>query len=273
MQMRDFPSTVALSGCRIDRALGSCVEIVEASRGNRHFPVRVNESLGVCLKIGPAHHVTVNGRDVIYPADAICVRSPGCVWSTDSTGPAAFLSLDLDPSLLPSGLFRGGMLFASRQVLPGFPALARMLRTRPPPEQLMELVTNLVLVLGRSKLIDWGELRQSVPVRISRRVRNTLENSVAAPPALSDLAADSRISRFVLLRQFKSDFGITPHAFSLRLRVERARERLARGGDLREIAVDLGFADQPHFTRVFTRIVGVPPGAYARRVRRVVSVS
>jgi len=33
------------------------------------------------------------------------------------------------------------------------------------------------------------------------------------------------------------------------------------------IAVDLGFADQSHFTRVFARIVGIAPGRYARRVR------
>jgi Helix-turn-helix domain len=66
--------------------------------------------------------------------------------------------------------------------------------------------------------------------------------------------------------------GLRRMPFALRVRIERARERLARGHDLWRVALDLGFADQPHFTRTFKRVVGIPPGDYARRVRRVVAL-
>jgi AraC-like DNA-binding protein len=36
-----------------------------------------------------------------------------------------------------------------------------------------------------------------------------------------------------------------------------------------ETAVAVGFTDQPHLNRHFTRIVGVPPGAYQRERRNV----
>ena len=267
-------STVALLGCRIERALGGAVEIVEASRANRCFPVRVTESLGVCLKFGRAHHVRVDGRDVIYPEDAICVRPPGCIWSTTETGHVGFLSVDVEASLLPSGLVRGaGMRFADPGVLPDLPTLARTLRAGDSPELLAESVANLVLALGRANLITADELRESAPAGTSERVREALEHAVAEAPSLATLAGDHGVSRFALLRQFKRDFGVTPHAFTLSLRVERARERLARGADLATVALELGFADQPHFTRVFRNRVGIAPGEYARRVRRTVSVS
>jgi len=265
--------TVALSECRLDRALSGSVEIVEGPRANRQFPVRVSESLGVCLKSGPSHHVTVDGRDVIYPEDAISVRPPGCIWSVTSTGPVGFLSLDLGPSGLPSGLVRGGgMRFAAANVLPDLRALGRLLRSGEPALLLADLIADLILALGRSNLISADELGQSAPVGISSRVREALESAIDDPPPLAVLADDNGISRFALLRQFKKDFGVTPHAFTLGLRVDRARQRLARGADLAEVALELGFADQPHFTRVFRRQVGLAPGDYARRVRTAIAL-
>jgi AraC family transcriptional regulator len=35
---------------------------------------------------------------------------------------------------------------------------------------------------------------------------------------------------------------------------------------LAEVAVETGFADQPHFTRIFSKAVGVSPGAWRRTV-------
>jgi AraC-like DNA-binding protein len=267
---RSMPlQTVALHGCRIDRALGSRVEIVEAPPADRRFPARVTESFGVCLKVGPAHRVSADGRDVVYPEDTLCVRSPGCVWATETTGPVGFLSIDLDPSLLPAGFVETRMRFARPSLLPNLFRTAGALRAARSDGHHDEIVSNLVLGLAGAGLLDADELRQSATARISARTREALEQASGRPPSIADLAADLGTSRFALLRRFKSDFGITPHAFVLRVRIDRARERIARGSDLADVAHDLGFADQSHFTRVFKKIVGVTPGEYARRVRAV----
>jgi AraC-like DNA-binding protein len=68
------------------------------------------------------------------------------------------------------------------------------------------------------------------------------------------------VSRFVLVRYFRRELGTTPHAWLLQLRVERARGMAATA-----VAADTGFADQAHFSRVFKRIVGLTPRAYAQR--------
>jgi AraC family transcriptional regulator len=54
-----------------------------------------------------------------------------------------------------------------------------------------------------------------------------------------------------------------------RLRIEDARRRLAAGPEnLVDVALDLGFGDQAHFTRVFRRVTGETPHAYRRRASR-----
>ncbi|MFL5860038.1 MAG: helix-turn-helix domain-containing protein [Solirubrobacteraceae bacterium] len=62
--------------------------------------------------------------------------------------------------------------------------------------------------------------------------------------------------------------GLTPHAFQRELRIEHARALLGAGMPAAAVAATCGFADQPHLSRVFQRLVGVPPGAYARAAVR-----
>jgi AraC-like DNA-binding protein len=51
------------------------------------------------------------------------------------------------------------------------------------------------------------------------------------------------------------------------VRVHRAAELLRGGMSASMVASATGFADQSHLTRLFKRLVGVPPGAYQRACR------
>ncbi|PZQ47994.1 MAG: AraC family transcriptional regulator [Rhodovulum sulfidophilum] len=67
---------------------------------------------------------------------------------------------------------------------------------------------------------------------------------------------------------FKNTTGLTPSQWQLGRRVELARGLLAEGGaSVAEIAHDLGFTDQAHFTRVFRRHAGETPAAWQRARR------
>jgi AraC-like DNA-binding protein len=66
------------------------------------------------------------------------------------------------------------------------------------------------------------------------------------------------------VRSFKRATGFTPHEYLVDLRVREAMGLLRRGQPSTRVAMDLGFADQAHFCRQFKRLVGVPPGRYAR---------
>ncbi|MEU6369262.1 AraC family transcriptional regulator [Streptomyces sp. NPDC046931] len=103
--------------------------------------------------------------------------------------------------------------------------------------------------------------------RAAARARAVLEERMTQPPTLERLAADLGISPFSLLRAFRDTYGMPPHAWLTDARVRRVRRLLDAGTAPAQAAVAVGFTDQPHLNRHFTRIVGVPPGAYQRERR------
>ncbi len=96
-----------------------------------------------------------------------------------------------------------------------------------------------------------------------RRAREHLRAHAAEPVSLATLSAIAGLSRFELVRRFRAQCGLTPHAFQLNLRVERARRLLSAGEPPARVAADCGFSDQSHLTRIFKRTVGVTPGRFA----------
>jgi AraC family transcriptional regulator len=69
--------------------------------------------------------------------------------------------------------------------------------------------------------------------------------------SLNDVAKVAGLSRFEFLRQFKAVTGLPPYQYLLNLKLEESMSRLKRGSEIAEVAYDMGFADQSHFTRHF----------------------
>jgi AraC family transcriptional regulator len=77
---------------------------------------------------------------------------------------------------------------------------------------------------------------------------------------LWELAQLAGMSPHYFCELFKNSTGLSPHQYSLRCRVDRAKEFLRSPQyTIIQVAKAIGFADQSHFTKVFRRIVGVTP--------------
>ena len=92
----------------------------------------------------------------------------------------------------------------------------------------------------------------------------------------AELEAVTGLSRYELARGSSgARYGTSPYRYSLMRRLDFARRQLAAGTPLAELALEAGFADQPHFTRMFRAAYGVTPRRYAHlraagtRVRRM----
>lgn len=104
---------------------------------------------------------------------------------------------------------------------------------------------------------------------IAVRARAVLEERMARPPTLEALAAELGASPFALLRAFRDAYGMPPHTWLTDARVRRALRLLEAGTAPAAVAAAVGFTDQSHLSRHFSRIVGVPPGAYQRERKNV----
>lgn len=96
------------------------------------------------------------------------------------------------------------------------------------------------------------------------RAKKLLEERFADDVRLEELEAEIGLSRFYLVRRFRAEVGMPPHAYQLAMRLDKARVLVASGMPLADVASRCGFTDQSHLTRHFRRATGVAPGAYAR---------
>lgn len=93
-----------------------------------------------------------------------------------------------------------------------------------------------------------------------RRIVDYIKSNLAEGSGLQELAELAGVSPFHFCRSFKQSTGLSPHQYTLQLRIKEA-QRLLRTTELSiaEVAYRVGFSDQSHFTKIFRRFVGTTP--------------
>lgn len=86
--------------------------------------------------------------------------------------------------------------------------------------------------------------------------------------SIEDMAQSVCVSPYHLIRQFKKEYGITPHKFQLQTRIRSAQMALRAGENLLDVASNTGFCDQSHFDRIFKRFVGMSPSEYLNSINK-----
>lgn len=99
-----------------------------------------------------------------------------------------------------------------------------------------------------------------------KKLRRYLDEHYAEDVNLADLAALVNWNAFYLLRVFRSEIGLPPHAYLENVRIREAQRFLKQGLPVIEVAYQTGFSSQSHFTTTFKRLIGVTPGQYAKEV-------
>lgn len=132
------------------------------------------------------------------------------------------------------------------------------------------LVSTLLELTGPLMALRNAPVGACRPVRLARRVA---AHDLDRPLDLSALARQVGLSPFHLHRLYRRFYGLTPAEHRLEARLRLARRLILGGAAIADAAAALGFADQSHFSRAFRRLMGVPPGLWARQVRRSAAVS
>jgi AraC-like DNA-binding protein len=144
-----------------------------------------------------------------------------------------------------------------------------------PGERSALFVDQLSVAVGVHLLQRYGcrktvatERRYGLSSRRVARVVEMIDSRLNGDLAIDDLASACNLSPGVFMRAFRDTTGKTPHQWLTKRRVERSRDLLLDSNlTLIEIARSCGFTDQSHFTRIFARETGTPPGAWRRSQR------
>ena len=99
--------------------------------------------------------------------------------------------------------------------------------------------------------------------KVRRRVEVYVEDHLAGPIRLQDLADAAGLSPFHFNRAFKRSLGLTPVGYVQDRRVERAKTLLkAARTQVIEVAAAVGYQDPTHFAALFRRHTGMSPSRF-----------
>lgn len=213
-------------------------------------------------------------RRLIAPAGTVCLAGPGEVHTGEADDEGwTYWTIHVAPSVLADLVFQLG----GRGGAPDFPSgvvadegaarlFARLFASDPDDPR---LAVEVRVVEALSRMITAHAARRPpIDDRVgasARVARELLLDRWAENVTLADLEVATGTPAKRLIGDFKAAFDLPPHAWLTRLRVCRARAMILSGVPLARAAVEVGFADQPHMTRVFRRFLGYTPGTLIGR--------
>ncbi|MBX9814866.1 MAG: hypothetical protein A4S12_09965 [Proteobacteria bacterium SG_bin5] len=139
------------------------------------------------------------------------------------------------------------------------PACALMLQSHA-----LALAARLLRVHGRRATAGRAAIHCDATARLAR-ARDYIEMNLGADIGLVDIAAAAGLSVAHFSRGFRAMHGKSPHRYVVERRIARAQRLMADPEQsLARIARACGFASQPHFSRCFALVTGMPPGRWRR---------
>jgi AraC family transcriptional regulator len=287
LQLKDAPALIT-------RSLHSAELAVTETRNDD--PVT---DLSGAFRSEDAYLISLKLRD--YP-DCECWERGRCVIKTDVLAGATYLyDLKRDPRYVIDKPFHSLFFYLPRSVLDevakqaGVPRVgelayqpgighddsvirhlgASMLEGLQRPGETNQLfIDHMMLALTAHVTQAYGGLTRSTePTRgglapwQAKQACERLESDLGGKFSLQQIAAEFGLSVSHFSRAFRSSTGLPPHQWLLQQRIKAAKQLLTvRDLPLSEVAISAGFANQSHFTRVFSTLVGVSPGAWRRDV-------
>lgn len=253
------------------------VELVATRYRNRSFPEHSHGEYVVGAVVAGAEALIVRGRSHVVRTGEVLLLHPGEAHANRTIGDAA---LEYQVLYLPAASIRRFMEGHGGE---------RPLQLRASVERCHALfdcvtATHAALAAAEEDVLDqetaMADLVQALAGCTSSRDDRRLPPQCSAAVAIARAYVDAHhaeafglgaladltgISVFHLVRSFKNAVGLSPLAYRNQRRIMEARGRLLAGQPIAELALDLGYADQSHFTRQFQRIIGTSPGRYARQ--------
>jgi AraC family transcriptional regulator len=132
-------------------------------------------------------------------------------------------------------------------------------------EALGAVLAHELLRLNVGKACAEPPVRGGLAAWQQRTIAAYVEDNLAEPITLATLARLARLSPYYFCRAFKQSFGITPHRYHTRRRIEHAKTLLgSHAPSVTDIGFTVGFSQTSSFTAAFRKATGLTPTAFHR---------
>ena len=212
------------------------------------------------------------------PFGMYAVFAPGQKASMQFEGNGRFLNVGLSASNICKSLFDDfeiygdGLDFITSLGQVDFAMARAMLRVATvDAENAYQAVVSCVALLVQNHSssatgVQKTRSRSLTPMRL-RRVLSKIEDDLATPLTLRELAQTAGITCFYFSREFHLMTGYSPHQYVVRRRIQRAiRNLLETSSSVEVIAREVGFYRGSHMSRHMQRILGLTPNELRRLV-------
>jgi AraC-like DNA-binding protein len=260
------------------------LEVLSARGSTRHWSEQVHETFTLAAvhpgqpSVGAEWHT--RGRALTTISGQLMNINAGDGHSTSRVhAPAAFDVIKLEPKWMEGranemgvrGPFHFGAPTCSNPAV--FSAIARLMDAVATCDSEFVLETAChdlahAVVTELAETPPPREPRSARPDPRLRRVRDYLAASKDGRPRLDELERDTKLGKSQLCALFKKGYGVTMGQYWNGLRLAAARKLLLGGLPPKYVAVDLGFSDEAHFSRIFRRNNGLPPRQWVSVYRK-----
>jgi AraC-like DNA-binding protein len=242
---------------------------------------------------GPAHVLASSRAAKTLPLEQFVARHPmdarGHVKALDGRGPVTsliggFFELERSPeplvAILPPVIhLRGDDPKTSEWLAPTLQSIAReAARDFPGRDVVLNRLADVLFVRAvRACLLTMAAENGSGPPSWLRglgdpRIARALAEIHRTPQqawTVGRLASHAAMSRTAFVQRFRSLVGRAPVSYLATWRMHKAAYLLEMGTlSMGEVAERVGYASELAFAKAFRRVMGTPPGAYARRHTR-----
>lgn len=130
-------------------------------------------------------------------------------------------------------------------------------------ENIQEKIENILLHIFSNFCIKEKEEKNEEHL-LCEKVKNYIIKNIEEQISLEDIAKEVSYNESYITRVFKNKCGLTPHAYLINKRIQKAKNRLSKDENinLSLLSSEVGFYDQSHFSKVFKRVFAQSPNKY-----------
>ena len=248
------------------------VELLEAWFGGPAYRKHRHDTYAICVTTSGVQAFDYRGKREISLPGQVVVLHPDELHDGFPATPAGFgyRQLYVEPALIFEAVrtLNGvGTLPFVRNPVVSSAKLAEAVSSAFDDEREPLALDSLLLQLAEGLLradadTTHANTPRHVDVEAVQRAREFLDTETTRVVHSGELEVVTGLSRYELARQFRLVCGTSPYRYSLMRRLDAARDGISQGWALSDVAYDAGFADQAHFSRMFSAAFGLTPAHY-----------